>query len=107
MTTKLTLTNQPGDASHSGLTFHAYIVEQGETLRYGKPARSRTVEIYDARHDRGAHPEREGQFVADYYAETLLADRERLANGLSLYGSSASPWTLDGEAVTALLDALT
>lgn len=103
MTTKLTLTNQPGDAPYAGLAFHAYVVEQGEPLRYGKEAKRRTVEIYDARHDMSGHPGREGQFVADYYAETLLEVTR--GRGLNLYGGEPT-WTLDREAFTELLDAL-
>lgn len=112
----LTITNQPGRAAHAGLTFLVYVVDEGERLRYSKEATRRTVEFYDARYphfpngsgeatSHGVRPERVGQFVADYHAETLLEDRERLAGGLNLYGGEAS-WTIDGAALAEVFAAL-
>lgn len=102
----LTITNRPGDAPHAGITFHVYVVDRGEMLRYGKEASACTVEFYDTRHhDPANRLGREGQFVADYCAGTLLEDRERLAGGLDLCGYEPT-WKVDGAALAEVFAAL-
>lgn len=82
--------------------FNVVLVAKGD--RYGLDDRlvwdkdEPAVEFYDVRYDHTPH----GQFVARYYAETLLS---RPRGGLDLYGG-ADAWKVDGAAMLVVIGAV-
>lgn len=79
----------------NGEVFEAVIVERD--YGDGAPARN-VVQFYDKSHGR---PHQEvGQFVAEYYAEHLLA--HPVAKGLVLHGG-VPQWVIDGDTMASVL----
>ena len=84
----------------AGLAFTMRIVRKGDRWGLNDALTHNLddpyVEFYDQRYTKGFGPR--GQFVSRYYLSTLVEDRERLADGLDLYGGVAS-WSLDRQAM--------
>jgi len=103
MTTETTATF----TADNGVTFAVRIVRPGEGYGRSRAAMNDTqhtlVEVFDARFAGKDYCEAEGQIIAQYRAETLLNDPDRLTNyGLNLHGG-VPEWSIDGDTMGAIL----